>query len=373
MANTITNVIDRLLAQALPVLRTNAVLPRLFTKDYQGMAAQQGDVVNVPLPPTIATNAVTPAITPPANVDTIETTTPINLSFWREAVFYMTDKEQAEVMAGSIPKKAAAAIAALADYVDSQLFTQISIGAGIAHGTAGTAPFATLALAQFSNTEMNTRGAMKGDRHVVFNAAAEANLIALDTFSNSDFVGDKAAIMEGEFNEKGRRLGANWWQDENTPSHTIGTASGKLVNNSGPYAIGTTSIELDSGSGTILAGDVVTFAGDTNKYVVKTALTGTTVVIAGVGLRATLADNVALTVVATHTVNAAFHSSGVALVSRVLQSSAASSTMQSVTDPVTGLSLRLEVSRQHKQDKWSFDVLFGADVIRPETTIKILG
>ena len=34
--------------------------------------------------------------------------------------------------------------------------------------------------------------------------------------------------------------------------------------------VGDTTIGIDTGSGTVLAGDVVTFAGDTNKYIVAT-------------------------------------------------------------------------------------------------------
>ena len=57
-------------------------------------------------------------------------------------------------------------------------------------------------------------------------------------------------------------------------SHTKGTGSGYLVNNGAGYAEGSTSIAVDTGTGTIKAGDVVTFAGDTNKYLVAADLSG---------------------------------------------------------------------------------------------------
>jgi hypothetical protein len=84
-----------------------------------------------------------------------------------------------------------------------------------------------------------------------------------------------------------------------------GTGTGYLVNNSpGPYAIGTTSIDVNTGSGTVLANDVVMFTGDTNKYTVVSSTGGgtvTNVVIAAPGLLATLAHSTAMTISAYHT------------------------------------------------------------------------
>lgn len=45
----------------------------------------------------------------------------------------------------------------------------------------------------------------------------------------------------------------------------------------------------------------------------------------------------------------------------------------SMQDPQTGIVLRLEVSRQHKQIVWEFDILYGARLVRPELAVRILG
>ena len=374
MVNTFSDVVPRLLAQALPVLRANSIMPRIVNRDYDSVAAQQGDVINVPISPTIATNAVAPGATPPATADTTEATAPVNLNQWQEAPFYMTDKEQREVMAGSIPAKAAAAVAALSDFVDVRILEAISRGSTLAIGTAATTPFATLALAQGPNTNLNNAKAQRADRHVVFNADAEANLIALATFADSNFVGDVGAMTEAEFGAKNRRLNANWWMNQNVFTHTKGTGTSYLSNLVAGYAIGDTSIAIDTGSGTVVAGDVVTFTGDTNKYIVATGVAAPgTIVLAGTGLRQTLANNVAMTIGADHVANCAFQKQAVVFASRALQSSAANVNVQSVTDPLTGLTLRLEITREHKRDRWSFDVLFGADVVEGATVFKILG
>ena len=80
---------------------------------------------------------------------------------------------------------------------------------------------------------------------------------------------------------------------ETFAKHTAGTGSNTYRTNlSGGYAVGAQTIAADTGSGTIIAGDVIDFADDSpdNKYVVKTALTGGSLVIQKPGLMAAVAD-----------------------------------------------------------------------------------
>jgi hypothetical protein len=52
MANTLTPIIDKLIARGLNVLRENAVMPRLVNSTYSSVARDRGDTITVPLPPT---------------------------------------------------------------------------------------------------------------------------------------------------------------------------------------------------------------------------------------------------------------------------------------------------------------------------------
>jgi hypothetical protein len=71
------------------------------------------------------------------------------------------------------------------------------------------------------------------------------------------------------------------------------------------------------------------------------------------------------------------HRDAVALAMRPLSKNGlvlgAGSHLMAVSDPETGLSLRLEVSRQYKQTVWEFDVLWGVAVVRPELGIRLYG
>ena len=73
----------------------------------------------------------------------------------------------------------------------------------------------------------------------------------------------------------------------------------------------------------------------------------------------------------------AMHRDAVALAMRPLTAAGleqgVGSRMMSVSDPETGLSLRLEVTRQYKQTMWEFDILWGVKLVRPELVVAIHG
>ena len=89
------------------------------------------------------------------------------------------------------------------------------------------------------------------------------------------------------------------------------------------------------------------------------------------------AAEAAVTVTPSHVVHLAFHRDAFALAMRPLsagtQDLSLGNQILSMTDAETGISLRLEISRQYKQTVWEFDVLWGVKLVRPELAVRIAG
>ena len=126
-------------------------------------------------------------------------------------------------------------------------------------------------------------------------------------------------------------------------------------------AIGDTAIEVDTGTGTILAGDTLVFAGDTTQHVVGTALAGTSLTI-NEGLDVAIADSAAITVGASHVPNMYFHRNALLLVARapaMLQGGDDADDVITVTDQMSGLSFQVAMYRQYRQVKIEIGLAWG--------------
>jgi hypothetical protein len=369
MANTLTSVTPQLLAQGLLALREESVMARLVNRDYDGMAAQKGATVDVPIPSAITAAAVTAANTAPSTADISPTSVAISLDQWYEAPFYLTDKELLEVSVGTLPMQASAAVKAIANNIDSYILGKYTGVYGY-EGTAGTTPFAsTTAAATSTRKTLNNQLAPVGDRRLVVDPDAEAEALELRAFQDASFRGDIDGIVNGQI---GRKLGFDWFMDQNVPTHTT-TGTGTVIVNDASTAVGDTTITWDGGGTAPALGDVFTVAGDTQTYVVVSSTS--TVITMLPTLQSVAANNAALTFKATHVVNLGFHRDAFALAMRPLENAVdgLGNQISVATDPISGVSMRLEVSREHKRTRYSFDVLYGAKLVRAELACRMAG
>jgi hypothetical protein len=376
--NTTSNIVDTLLVNGLLALREMAVMPRLVNRAYETSAGEQGSTIQIPIPSAITAGNVSPSNTPPDDTGVSPTQVSITLDQWKEAPFFISDKERREVLmgvAGFLPIQASEAVKALANTVDGAILDLYKDVYGYA-GVAATTPFATDPGEYVDARKvLNKQLAPKKPRYVVLDEDAEANALMLRAFQDLAWRGDREGIIEGEI---GRKLGSDWWMDQNVKTHTAGTASGATTDNAG-YAVGVKTVTLDSaGTGSILVGDVITFAGDTQTYVVTTgdaSVAGGGTVSFEPGLAVEIAGSeTAITVKATHVANLAFHRDAFAFVNRPFSAGEPGvGFFRSAVDPVSGLALRLEVSRQHKRDRYAYDILYGVETIRPELAARLVG
>lgn len=384
MANDLSAVMPKILARGLMALREQAIMPRLVNSDYSADAAKKGDTIDVPLPSAIAATDVTPSHLPPAMEDTAVNSVQISLDNWKKAGFYLTDREILEIDSDEsfVPMQMSEAIRALANAVNTSVHAEY-VGIYGLIGTPASTPFASdVSAATLGRKLLNKQLAPRENRRGVLDFDAETNALNQPQFSDADKTGSSTVKIEGEI---GRKFGIDWYADDGIPTHTAGTAS-----DDASYAITTAasanagaasvSLRTDTGTPTILKGDVLSFAGHDQTYVATAdaALdTGGVAVPVAPALRADVSTAANVTVEKSHVVNMLFHRDAFALAMRPLAAGLADLSLGnqilSMTDSKTGLSLRLEISRQYKQTVWEFDVLWGTKLVRPELAVRLAG
>jgi hypothetical protein len=380
MANSLTNILPKILAKGLLALRQTTVMTRLVNTDYGSNAAMKGSTIDIPTSSSQTVSDVTAAPTYSSAASNTPGVTQINLDQWKKTNFFLTDKDMAEIDRNEhfIPMQTAEAAKAMGNNLDVAIHGNYTGVYGYV-GTAGTTPFSTIATTTGARKVLNEQLCPTGGRNLVMDPTAEAQALALAAYRDMSVTGDGGTPINGEI---GAKLGFDHFMSQNVLTHTRGTATASVSVGS-TSAIGTTSLKIagDGALGTIVTGDVFTIAGDTQTYTV----TGATVTVTSAGVNATITPALAviasatsvITIKGSHVVNLAFTREAFAFATRPLQAAVAglpgSDSMMQMTDPESGVSMRIEVSRQNKQNAWEFDFLYGTKLVRPELACRIAG
>lgn len=267
------------------------------------------------------------------------------------------------------------AMRTLTNEIEADLATEAYTNSSRAFGTAGTTPFGS----NFSEVAeirqiLVDNGMPQNDGQVslVLNTLAGTNLRQLAQLQKANEAGGTDLLRQGILLDL-QGLGIR--ESAAVASHTKGTGSSYLLNDASA-AIGDTSIAVDGGSGTILAGDVITFNGDTNKYVVNTALSGGSLVIGETGLRTAVADNAALTVGNSYTANVAFHRRALELAVRapaVPEGGDAADDAMLVQDPHSGLVFEIRVYKGYRKTMIEVAAAWGVKAWKSDFIATLLG
>lgn len=386
MANIFTSIIPKIIAMGLMTLRETCLMPQLVSSNYENETRKVGDTIDFPLPAPQAVTDVVPSNVPVVPNSTTITTVPLVLDKWKRTNFFLTDKQQAEIDTGNFRgMQIAEAARALANKINIDILAEYKGIYGYV-GTAGTTPFETTTeAATDARKVLAAQLCPKPMRRAILNADAEANALSLAAFQDVDKAGSDSTKLEGEI---GRKFGIDWYMEDATPTHTSTpfTAGAATVNGAQPVGAGSTdngrtgtlSIAKATNPSNLVEGDIISIAGDTQTYVVRadvTLIVGNTTVSISPALKQATVGGEVITLRASHVVNMVFRPEAFAFANRPAdgQMFTGGNQFGQITDPVTGISLALEVSRQDKQTVWDFSVLYGAKLIRPELGVRIAG
>ncbi|MDB5612033.1 MAG: hypothetical protein JWP25_8933, partial [Bradyrhizobium sp.] len=271
----------------------------------------------------------------------------------------------------------------LANEVEADVVAAAYKGASRAYGTAAATPFGTandLTDAAGALQVLDANGAPLSDRQLVLGSSAMSNLRGKQSLLfKVNEAGTDQLLRDGVI---GRLEGFDIHNSSGVKAVTKGTGASYTSDTAG-YAIGATAITLITGTGTVLAGDVVTFAGDTNKYVVTTGVAAPGVItLAKPGLLVALPTSaVAMTVGGTFTPNLAFSKSAIILATRApavpLDMNGQPMDMAEdrviLTDAYSGISFEVSLYLQYRQIKYEIGLAWGEAVVKPEFVSILLG
>lgn len=342
--------------------------------------AAQGDTVRAAFTRESTVNtSVTPSMTIPEGDDqTVDNKTlvldqiaNVQIPWTGEDIKHVNNGSGFETLYGD---QIAQAMRGITNAIESHVATIAYQGASRAVGTAGTTPFAsnfdTVAEARQILFD-NGMPVNDGRTSLIVNSSAGTNLRNLAQLQKVNEAGSSSLLRQGELlNLQGAMLK----ESAQVVAHTKGTGTSYQLSAAG--SIGDTTISADTGSGTIIAGDVVTFAGTSDKYVVNTALGGGSFTIGGPGLRAAEADNDAITVGNSFAANVMLHQSAVELAVRPLENpfgGDAAEDMMIVQDPHSGLVYQISVYKGYKKAMIDVTVLYKAKAWKEDAIALLLG
>jgi len=381
MANTLTSLAPTLFSAAREVAAEPFGVVGAINTSFDDKGVAKGDTVTVDVAPTRSASDFTPAAATSSGTDATASSVAVQITKSRKVDWHLTGEQVRSLENGGISQDwvgqlVAQGMRTLRNEAEVDAALAAKLGASRAYGTAGTAPFAS-DLTALTNARkiLQDNGSPMVDLQMVFDTNAGLNLRNLGVIQNVYQQGDPNARRTGQF---GNEMGFNLRESAGLASHTAGTNSGATTNNAG-YAVGSTTFTLASaGTGTILAGDVITFAGDTNKYVVVSGdadvSNGGSITIAEPGIKIAMsAATKAITTIATYTANLAFERSAIVGVMRPpLMPANPTITQMLVSDDKGMTYLMLDIA-QYGQRSWELHLAWGFKTVNTFQSAIVLG
>ena len=379
--STLTNLIPDAYAALDVVSRELTGFIGAVTRDSTADRVAAGQTLrSIVAPANTAGADITPAMSIPSDAAQTIGNKSLTISNNRFFPFSWTNQQQyaADMGPGYLTiqqAQIAQAIRAAVNEIEASIAVAAKNGASRAFGaTAGTAPV----LGDFASAKkiLDDNGAPQSDRTVVFDTTAGVSLRSTSNLFKVNESGDQTLLRQGLL---GSLYGFDLRESGNVQTTTKGAMTNALVN--GALAVGDTAIVFDTGTVNttgVVAGDIITFAGDTNKYVVASGSTSAsgTITINAPGLRQTQADNVAITVFGTSARNIAMSRNAIVLATRLPELPDGGDLALdrfTLTDPRAGLSMELAMYPGFRMATYHLSVCWGVSVFKPEHCAVIIG
>ena len=384
--NTITGLFPDIY-EALDVVsrELTGLIPAVTLSASAETAALNQEIV-VAAEPTGNVSDITPAMAIPEPTGQTSGASSVIITKSRAAEFGFIGDQQKALNTGagfaqSRAGKIAQAIRALVNEVEADL-AGLQSTFSRAYGTAGTTPFGTANdYTDASNVMkiLKDNGAPKSDNHLVIDTTSGANFIGKQSAVNA--AGTDSMLRQGVLLDL---AGMPLRESAEIVTQTKG-AMASATTTASAQTVGQTVIPLaTAGTGVVAAGDIITLAGDTNKYVVTSVsfaganpASGDTITIAESGLQVAQSSSAkAITVVATAARNMAFNRSALILAARAPARPVEGDMAEDVTiitDPYSGLSLEFAMYKGYRKVRYEVGLAWGVKNIKPAHTALLLG
>lgn len=369
-ANTLTGLIPTIETAAENIGHELVGLIPAVLKDSSGEQAGLNQVIRYPIADDGGElEDVTSGATGPDPDGTTDTYADMAITNSKSTTFFVTAEEQknltAKMLAELMRQRFEVRMRRLTNAIEADL-AALYIYASRAHGTAGTVPFGTAG--DFSDLSQALKllkdMGMSADPQLVLNTTAGASFLGKQ--SSASVQGTDAFVRQGVLLDM---FGCKLRESGQIKRHTAGTNDGAYDVNGVTPAVGDTTIPFDTGSGTILVGDVIVNAEtgrDPVKYVVGTALTGGSLAIREPGLATAWVDGDTITGAASYTANMIFPRAAIHLLTRVPpmpDGGDAADDVTVVTDAWSGLSYQIAMYRQKRRVAYEVAASWGVKAV----------
>jgi hypothetical protein len=377
MANVFTALAPTLFAAAQEVSNEPFGVISAINATFDDKGVAIGDTINVPVAPTATATDFTPAQLPTAGDDKTATTVPVQITASKKVSWNITGEQLRSLQNGGgndaewVRQLVAQGMRTLRNLAEASAATAIKQGASRAVGTAGTNPFASsIDIIPDVRKVLMDNGAPMADLQLVIDSSAGTSARKLGIIQQAYQAGSDEERRSGDLM---RQFGFSIRESAGIVTHAAGAGASYVT--SGSTAAGVQNIALVTGTGTVLAGDVVTFAADTaNKYVVNAGVAAPgTISLGRPGARKTIATANAMTVGATYTPNLAFERNAVVGIMRPPIIPANPTIQQQLISDNYGMTYLLIQIAGYGMTTWELHLAYGFKVVQSEHVCLCLG